>query len=58
MSAAALEAQGAFFREHGYVVIPDLLTSDELTRHGAAVDAAVRSRMSADRRALHEKSRY
>ena len=56
--SALRDAHVSFFRENGFVVVPDLLTREELERHGAAVDAAVRSRMSADARALHEKSRY
>ena len=56
--SAPRDAQVSFFRENGFVVIPDLLTRAELERHGAAVDAAVRARMSADTRELHEKSRY
>ena len=55
---AALDAEVSFFRENGFVIVPDLLTPSELEQHGAAVDAAVRSRMSADTRELHEKSRY
>jgi len=46
------------FREHGFVVVPDLLTTDELERFGTAVTGAVRERKRADRRALAEKSRY
>ena len=46
------------FQRNGYVVIPDLLSADELDRFGAAVDAAVTARMAWDSRQLAEKSRY
>jgi len=46
------------FRRDGFVVVPDVLSADELARYGAAVDAAVASRMAGDRRTLAEKSRY
>jgi len=46
------------FRRDGFVVIPDLLSEEETMRFGAAVDEAVASRKSWDRRALEEKSRY
>lgn len=46
------------FRRDGFVVIPDLLSPEELERFGAAVDEAVASRKSWDRRALAEKTRY
>jgi ectoine hydroxylase-related dioxygenase (phytanoyl-CoA dioxygenase family) len=46
------------FRRDGYVVVPDLLTADELARYRAAVDAAVARRSRHDTRTLAEKSRY
>jgi ectoine hydroxylase-related dioxygenase (phytanoyl-CoA dioxygenase family) len=46
------------FRRDGFVVVPDLLSADELRRYGAAVDEAVAKRSSHDTRALAEKSRY
>jgi ectoine hydroxylase-related dioxygenase (phytanoyl-CoA dioxygenase family) len=46
------------FRRDGFVVVPDLLTPDELARYGDAVDAAVARRNAHDARALADKSRY
>jgi ectoine hydroxylase-related dioxygenase (phytanoyl-CoA dioxygenase family) len=46
------------FRRDGFVVVPDLLTVDELDRFGAAVDEAVLRRSRHDSRTLAEKSRY
>jgi len=46
------------FRRDGFVVVPDLLTADELARFGAAVDEAVARRSRHDTRTLAEKSRY
>src|SRR5262245_16122527 len=46
------------FERDGYVVVPGLLTPDELASLGAAVDAAVAARTAWDRRPLAEKSRY
>lgn len=46
------------FRRDGWCVVPDLLTSEEVARYGAAVTAAVRRRSAADTRPLAEKSRY
>jgi len=46
------------FRRDGYVVVPDLLTADELAGFGAAVDEAVARRSRHDTRTLAEKSRY
>jgi hypothetical protein len=46
------------FRRDGFVVVPDLLTSGELARYGAAVDEGVARRTRHDARALAEKSRY
>src|SRR5947208_2696364 len=47
-----------FFRENGFVVVDDLLSSDELDQFGAAVVHAVQSRKAADTRPLERKSRY
>jgi ectoine hydroxylase-related dioxygenase (phytanoyl-CoA dioxygenase family) len=46
------------FERDGYVVVPDLLTDDELTRYQQAVRAAVASRTAHDRRTLAERSEY
>jgi len=43
-------AQRDAFDRDGYVVVPGLLTADELDRLGAAVDAAVAARTARDRR--------
>jgi ectoine hydroxylase-related dioxygenase (phytanoyl-CoA dioxygenase family) len=48
----------AAFRRDGFVVVPDLLTDEELGQYGAAVTAGVRARTAGDRRALADKSRY
>src|SRR3954462_4673518 len=48
----------ARFRGDGFVVVPALLTLDELDRYGALVTDAVRHRTSADTVPLEEKSRY
>src|SRR5574341_1236735 len=53
-SAAQVEA----FQRDGFVIVPDLLSSEELRTFGAAVDAAVAARMAWDRRQLQEKTRY
>jgi ectoine hydroxylase-related dioxygenase (phytanoyl-CoA dioxygenase family) len=46
------------FDTDGYVVVPDLLSPDELTGYQAAVRAAVASRKAGDQRALAERSVY
>ena len=46
------------FRRDGFVVVPDLLSADEVRRYGSAVDEAVAQRSSHDTRRLAEKSRY
>ena len=46
------------FRRDGFVVVPDLLSPDELDRYGAAVDEAVARRSRHDTRTLAQKSRY
>jgi ectoine hydroxylase-related dioxygenase (phytanoyl-CoA dioxygenase family) len=57
-AVAPLEGYAKSFAERGFAVVPDLLEAAEIERYGAAVDAAVRSRMAHDARALDEKSRY
>ena len=46
------------FRRNGYVVIPDLLTEDEMDNFGRVVTAAVHQRNAGDNVPLAEKSRY
>jgi ectoine hydroxylase-related dioxygenase (phytanoyl-CoA dioxygenase family) len=46
------------YRRDGFVVIGGLLTSEELERYGAAVDAAVARRTAWDSRALAERTPY
>jgi hypothetical protein len=46
------------FERDGFVVIPDLLTIDELDTYGELVRAAVKERTKDDDRPLEEKSRY
>jgi ectoine hydroxylase-related dioxygenase (phytanoyl-CoA dioxygenase family) len=46
------------FRRDGFVVVPGLLSADELRRYGSAVDEAVARRSRADTRTLAQKSRY
>jgi ectoine hydroxylase-related dioxygenase (phytanoyl-CoA dioxygenase family) len=46
------------FARDGFVVVPDLLTSAELVRFGAAVDEGVARRSRHDARTVAEKSRY
>ncbi len=46
------------FRRDGFVVVPDLLSDNELDKFGAAVDRAVADRKCNDTRALAEKSLY
>jgi ectoine hydroxylase-related dioxygenase (phytanoyl-CoA dioxygenase family) len=46
------------FRRDGYVVIPDLLTDDELARYGRVVTDAVHVRTAGDDVPLAKKSRY
>ncbi len=46
------------FRRDGFVVVPGLLTGDELERFGKAVDEAVARRKRHDQRQLAEKSLY
>jgi ectoine hydroxylase-related dioxygenase (phytanoyl-CoA dioxygenase family) len=51
-------AERESFGRDGFVVVPGLLSAEELTRFGAGVDAAVAARTAWDRRQLAEKSRY
>jgi ectoine hydroxylase-related dioxygenase (phytanoyl-CoA dioxygenase family) len=46
------------FARDGFVVVPDLLTTAELVRFGAAVDEGVARRSRHDARTVAEKSRY
>jgi ectoine hydroxylase-related dioxygenase (phytanoyl-CoA dioxygenase family) len=46
------------FRRDGFVVVPDLLTADEVENFGAAVTAGVAARTASDERPFEEKSRY
>ena len=59
-TAAALvsDEQVAAFRRDGFVVVPGLLTDDELRAYGQEVDAAMAARKKHDNRALSEKTRY
>jgi hypothetical protein len=56
-SAPTFEPVRVFERD-GFVVVPDLLDTDEIDRFAPLVDAAVRQRMSGDTRPLTERSRY
>ncbi|MEY2398586.1 MAG: hypothetical protein QOJ00_1760 [Actinomycetota bacterium] len=47
-----------FFNANGFVLVPDLLTADEVDRYGRAVAAAVTERTAAHRVPLEERSRY
>ena len=46
------------FRRDGFVVVPGLLSGDELERYGRLVTGAVKGRSARDQRPLAEKSRY
>jgi ectoine hydroxylase-related dioxygenase (phytanoyl-CoA dioxygenase family) len=46
------------FERDGFVVVPDLLTSEELDRYEAAVTAGVAHRNAGDDTPLEQKSRY
>ena len=48
----------AAFQRDGYVVIPGLLTDDELDRYNEAVTRAVKERNAGDDTPLEKKSRY
>src|ERR1700693_757515 len=56
--ADQLAPYAAQFRRDGFVMVPDLLSADELERYGAAVDEAVARRKRFDTRKLGEKSPY
>lgn len=51
-------AERQAFDRDGFVVVPEVLTPDELNRYGSAVDAAVRARVVDDDRPISEKPRY
>ena len=59
-SAEALldDAEVAAFERDGFVVVPDLLTSEELDHYGRVVTEAVAARTAADTTPLAQKSRY
>jgi len=46
------------FRRDGFVVVPNLLTDEEVERYGTAVAAGVAARTASDDRPLADKSRY
>ncbi|HVP29662.1 MAG TPA: phytanoyl-CoA dioxygenase family protein [Myxococcota bacterium] len=46
------------YRRDGFLVVDGVLTSEELDRYGAAVDAAVARRSDGDTRSLAEKTPY
>ncbi|MGB2330568.1 MAG: hypothetical protein ACPH3H_07655, partial [Pseudomonadales bacterium] len=46
------------FATNGYVVTPNVLTSQEIDRYSLAVDLAVDRRRAGDHRELSEKTRY
>lgn len=48
----------AAFRRDGFVVVPELLSKQELEHYGPLVDAGVEKRRFGDPRALAQKSRY
>ena len=52
------EATVAAFERDGFVVIPDLVTDDELDRYGRLVTEAVADRTALDDTPLDQKSRY
>ena len=52
------EALVETFRRDGYVVVPDLLSTDELDHYAVEVTEAVAARKAGDGRSLAEKSRY
>ena len=56
--SAVSQAMIDAFRRDGFVMVPNLLSGEELERFGAAVDRAVRNRGRNDHRALAEKSPY
>jgi ectoine hydroxylase-related dioxygenase (phytanoyl-CoA dioxygenase family) len=56
--AEKIAPYAAEFSRNGFVMVPDLLTAEELTRYGSAVDEAVARRKRFDQRPLAEKSAY
>jgi ectoine hydroxylase-related dioxygenase (phytanoyl-CoA dioxygenase family) len=56
--AEKIAPYAAEFQRNGFVMVPDLLTAEELTRYGKAVDEAVARRKRFDQRPLAEKSAY
>ena len=50
--------QVTLFEEQGFVVVDDLLSNQELTQYGQAVDQALEQRVRWDTRKLEERSRY
>jgi ectoine hydroxylase-related dioxygenase (phytanoyl-CoA dioxygenase family) len=56
--AEKIAPYAAEFRRNGFVMVPDLLSAEELSRYGSAVDEAVARRKRHDQRPLAEKSAY
>ena len=56
--AEKIAPYAAEFRRNGFVMVPDVLTAEELARYGSAVDEAVARRKRHDHRPLTEKSAY
>lgn len=46
------------FRAQGFVVTPDVLTTEDVEQYGAAIDQAVAARTAGDTRAVTDKSTY
>lgn len=46
------------FRTQGFVVTPDVLSTEEVVQYGAAIDQAVAARTASDTRAVTDKSTY
>ncbi|MGI9169435.1 MAG: phytanoyl-CoA dioxygenase family protein [Caulobacteraceae bacterium] len=55
---ATLEGYVSRFRRDGFLHVPGVLTAEELSRYGAAVDEAVAQRKRGDSRRLDEKTPY
>jgi ectoine hydroxylase-related dioxygenase (phytanoyl-CoA dioxygenase family) len=56
--AEKIAPYAAEFRRNGFVMVPALLSAEELSRYGDAVDEAVARRKRFDQRPLAEKSAY
>ncbi|MDO8433233.1 MAG: phytanoyl-CoA dioxygenase family protein [Candidatus Binatus sp.] len=56
--AEKIAPYAAQFRRDGFVMVPDLLSLEEIDRYGAAVDEAVARRKRFDHRELRQKSLY